>query len=306
MKIKYQDCKFRPDSLAIIKQANVIIAAYAAQGFTLTLRQLYYQFVARGYLANVQKNYNRLSGIISDGRLAGLIDWDAIEDRTRNVRDLSHWTDPAEIVDAVAKQFHIDMWAGQERRVEVWIEKDALIGVIENACIEFDTPYFSCRGYVSQSEMWAGAMRFVQRMKRYGQPTTVLHFGDHDPSGLHMTHDISDRIRMFCAHHAFPNAFEMRRLALNMDQVEQYNPPPNPAKGSDPRFAGYQAEHGDESWELDALEPVVIAALIRDEIKGLIDTDLWEEKEQEKQDGRDKLQAVSDKWDTIAEQIDNL
>jgi hypothetical protein len=162
-KIKYQSCNFRPDSLAIIAHANQIIEAYQAQGFVLTLRQLYYQFVAKGILANKQRNYIRLGSIINDARLAGLVDWSALEDRTRNLRDLAHWTDPSAIVEACAEQFRVDLWSTQRHRVEVWIEKDALVGVIEGVCEEYDVPYFSCRGYVSQSEMWGAAMRAVNR-----------------------------------------------------------------------------------------------------------------------------------------------
>jgi hypothetical protein len=302
-KICYQARKFTADTLGIITKANAIIDEYHAQGYDLTLRQLYYQFVARGLIKNKLSEYNRLGSIINDARLAGLIDWDAIVDRTRNLRSLAHWSDPAEIVSACAAQFRVDLWDTQPHRVEVWIEKDALIGVIENVCNEFDVPHFSCRGYTSQSEMWAASQRFVRR-KKYGQQRTiVLHFGDHDPSGLDMTRDISDRIQMFCAHHGAHGAFEMRRLALNMNQVQQYNPPPNPAKATDARFAGYQQEHGDESWELDALEPTVIGALIRTEIESLIDDDAWQRRSDEQRDARTELTQVSQKWDDVTTAI---
>jgi hypothetical protein len=121
---------FRPDSQRIIEQAVEIIEDYTAQGFTLTLRQLYYQFVARDLIPNRQSEYKRLGSIINDARLAGLIDWDMIEDRTRNVRKVSAWESPQEIVSAIAEQYKEDLWAGQSQRVEVWIEKDALVGVV--------------------------------------------------------------------------------------------------------------------------------------------------------------------------------
>lgn len=156
-KIKYQDMNLGPAKLALVEQANAIIGEYRAQGFDLTLRQLYYQFVARDLLANRLQEYKRLGDVINDGRLAGLIDWDAIVDRTRFVRSLAHWNDPADIVNGAAQQFRVDLWATQPNRVEVWIEKDALVGVIEGVCQELDVPFFSCRGYTSQSEMWAAA-----------------------------------------------------------------------------------------------------------------------------------------------------
>jgi hypothetical protein len=299
-KICYVSKRFQGKSYLLIQRANDIITSYAAQGFTLTLRQLYYQFVARGFIENTAKNYDKLGSVINDARLAGLIDWDAIEDRTRNIRSLSHWADPTEIVQSCAAQFHLDLWATQDRRVEVWIEKDALVGVIENACTEFDVPYFSCRGYVSQSEMWGAAMRAVRRAKSPGdQSTLVLHFGDHDPSGIDMTRDIEDRIKMFCAHHGYPQIFEIRRLALNMDQVEEHQPPPNFAKVTDSRFASYQENYGDESWELDALEPSLLDSLIREEIESVLDMDAFDALKDQQQTYREELGTVANRWSEV-------
>ena len=302
-KINYVPKRFQGKSVQIIAQANRIIAEYAAQGFTLTLRQLYYQFVARGIIANKQSEYSKLGSIINDARLAGLIDWNAIEDRTRNVRSLSHWDSPADIVSACAEQYHVDLWEGQEARAEVWIEKDALVGVIDNVCTQFDTPFFSCRGYVSQSEMWGAAMRAVKRARDDQQRTIVLHLGDHDPSGIDMTRDITDRINLFCAHHGYPNTFEMRRLALNMDQVEEHNPPPNPAKVTDSRFSQYQQEHGDESWELDALEPALLDGLIRGELESIIDNDPFDEQKEKQSQHRAELKSVATRWSDVVQAI---
>ena len=127
---------FHDATLTLIQRANEIIAEYEAQGFALTLRQLYYQFVARRLLENRQSEYKRLGSIINDARLAGLIDWDSIEDRTRELRSHAHWDDPSEIVAACASQYREDLWASQEHRPEVWIEKDALVGIIGLADID--------------------------------------------------------------------------------------------------------------------------------------------------------------------------
>jgi hypothetical protein len=301
-KICYRKKNFSPDRVDKIEKANVIIAEYAAQGFELTLRQLYYQFVSRGFIPNNQREYKNLGDVINDARLAGQIDWESIVDRTRNLSSLAHWDAPTDIISACAKQFRIDKWATQPRRVEVWIEKDALVGVIEGVCQSLDVPFFSCRGYTSQSEMWSAAMRLRSYWKNNDQDPLVLHFGDHDPSGIDMTRDIQDRLQEF----AFGTAghkIELRRLALNMPQVQQYNPPPNPAKITDSRAEGYIAEHGDESWELDALEPQVIADLIRNEIMGVRDADKWDAAVEEEDEHKRLLSAVSDKWDEITQDL---
>lgn len=285
--------KFRADSLAIVEKANEVIADYAEQGFTLTLRQLYYQFVARDLIPNRQSEYKRLGSIINDARLAGLIDWDAIEDRTRNVRTVSAWESPQSIVQAVAEQYKEDLWEGQSRRVEVWIEKDALVGVVEPVCERWRVPFFACRGYSSQSEQYAAGKRF-ERWLADGVAPIVLHLGDHDPSGIDMTRDNRDRLTMF----AWEDV-EVRRLALNFDQVERYRPPPNPAKDTDSRCGPYIEKFGPNSWELDALDPRTIDQLIDVEIKTLVDPELWREAQEREQRNRSILSAVHGRWDEV-------
>jgi hypothetical protein len=300
-KIKYQDINLSQKSLALIATCNKIIADYTAQGYILTLRQLYYQLVSRDVIPNKQSEYKRVGSVVNDGRLAGLIDWSMLEDRTRNVKSISHWDSPEEIVAAVAQQYAIDKWSTQDVRPEVWIEKDALVGVIERTCRDIDVSYFSCRGYTSQSEMWGAAQRFIKHA-RNGQKTHVIHLGDHDPSGIDMSRDIETRIRLFMIHHLGAkavNLFEFSRIALNMDQVQQYQPPPNPAKSTDSRFQGYMDEHGDESWELDALEPQVLDALIRDKVAEIRDDETYEERKEQEDREKAQLATVSDHWDDV-------
>lgn len=300
-RIKYQDICLSDKSLVLIATCNKIISDYTAQGYILTLRQLYYQLVSRDVIPNKQSEYKRVGSVVNDGRLAGLIDWSALEDRTRNVRSISHWDSPESILRAVADQYAIDKWSTQDVRPEVWIEKDALVGVIERTCRDVDISYFSCRGYTSQSEMWGSAQRFIG-YARNGQRTHVIHLGDHDPSGIDMSRDIEERIRMFMAHHGFGSRwFEFTRIALNRDQIDQYDPPPNPAKSTDSRFRGYSDEHGDESWELDALEPSVLDGLIRKAVDGIRDDESFDERQAQEDREKAQLGRVSDRWDDVAE-----
>jgi hypothetical protein len=290
---------FRSDALAVIQRANEIIAAYQEQGFRLTLRQLYYQFVARGLIPNKQTEYKRLGAIINDARLAGKIDWDAIEDRTRNVRTHASWRSPQAILDAVATQYRENIWSKQPRHIEVWIEKDALIGVIEPVCTRWRVPYFGCRGYVSQSEQYAAGKRF-EAVKAAGRRPLVLYLGDHDPSGMDMTRDHQDRLQMFAW-----APVEVRRLALNMDQIELYDPPPNPAKETDSRSGPYIAEFGESSWELDALEPTVIDELIDTEIANEVDTNAWDQALEEEEGAKEVLTAISNRYDEVKDFLEN-
>jgi hypothetical protein len=298
-RIQYEEWRPEPESLEVIEQANTIITEYLADGYDLTLRQLYYQFVSRDLLANNQKSYNRLGNIISKGRRAGLIDWDAIIDRTRNLQRDSTWKKPADIVAAVAEQFMYDRWKNQKTYVECWFEKDALMGVFERIAGELRVPFFSCRGYTSDSEVWSAARRLRQQSIMYDKEIVVLHFGDHDPSGLDMTRDIRERLQLFGAEYV-----EVRRLALNMPQVEQYEPPPNPAKVTDSRFDAYQKEYGDESWELDALDPKTLADLVRDEIESIIDREQWDEDEASENKAREELAAVSKNYTRVVRYLE--
>ncbi|MGP3914375.1 hypothetical protein [Nonomuraea sp. 10N515B] len=296
-RIEYVPKAFRRSSLDIIERANAICAEYARQGFDLTLRQLYYQFVARDWIANKQTEYDRLGAIINDARLAGLLDWNYIVDRTRNLRGLSHWDSPDEIIQGSAYSYRTERWANQHTRVEVWIEKDALVGVIAGVCQRYDVDYFSCRGYTSQSEMWGAAQRLL-RYEKAGQDTVIVHLGDHDPSGVDMTRDIDDRLELFGA------STNVVRIALNMDQVEEHQPPPNPAKLTDSRASGYIAQHGRSSWELDALDPATLARLIEEEIEAWRDEAQWERDTAVMERERALLTAVSERWAEVAEFVD--
>lgn len=260
----------------IIDTANEIIGEYQAKGFDLTLRQLYYQFVARALIPNKQSEYDRLGIIINNGRLAGLVDWNAIVDRTRNIKRNSHWRNPGEIIDACARSFMIDRWADQPTRLEVWIEKDALTGVISQVCNRVDVPYFSCRGYTSASEMWRGARRLLGHIHD-NQNVVIIHLGDHDPSGIDMTRDIIDRLNLFTKAGITGGLAKVERIALNYDQVDELNLPPNPAKLSDSRAKAYIADFGRSSWELDALDPEYIEKIIATTVKQFRDEDIWDE-----------------------------
>lgn len=293
-KIHYRDYNFNEGRLATIKQANDIIAEYRGQGYILTLRQLYYQFVSRDLIPNTERSYKNLGSVISDGREAGLIDWNAIEDRGRG---LSAWRieeDAQEVLNGIENGFALDFWQRQDCYVEVWVEKDALSSVVERACAARKVPYMACKGYLSASEAWRAGRRFE---RHEGKRCVMIHLGDHDPSGLDMTRDNGDRLELFSR----STPIEIRRIALNMNQVEQYDPPENPAKVTDSRAADYIARYGDKSWELDALEPRVLEALIDDELATLIDEEIWNETEAEEEEGREMLAQFHSRYDEIVQ-----
>lgn len=294
-KYQYKEINFRQESLRLIDIINGVIEEYTAQGYDLTLRQVYYQLVARDFTPNNERSYKNTGNLINDARMAGLIDWLAIQDRTRNIRRNSHWTSPADIMGSVLYSYAIDRRKDQPNYVEVWVEKDALIGIVQQISSKLDVPCFSCRGYVSASEMWAAAQRFIRQDHR--ERRVILHLGDHDPSGKDMTRDIADRLDTFGAD------VEVHRIALNWDQIDEYNPPPNPAKLSDSRAGAYIREFGHESWELDALEPRVLTSLIQEHVDCLTDERLLREAIRREKTDKTELELVKDNW---AEAVDLL
>lgn len=309
-RILYKSQKFKAESLALIDRANAICREYIAAGYDLTLRQLYYQFVARGLIPNNQQSYKRLGSVLNDARMAGLLDWNYLTDRTRNIEERSKWEHPRDIIEASASQFHHDYWSTQDVHVEVWVEKEALAGIVQGVTHGLDVVSLACRGYMSASEQWEAAQRFGKHIRK-GQRIVLLHLGDHDPSGIDMSRDNEDRLRTFIYNDMWRELdrlglmpgdtygqigktacsvwgldydlpiFTLDRIALNMDQVEQYNPPPNFAKITDSRAHGddgYIARYGDESWELDALPPNILSSLIDEKVMDYVDVDAFEER----------------------------
>lgn len=266
----YMDKRFKADTLALIDTINEIVDEYEAEGYVLTTRQLYYQLVARDIIPNTLQEYKRAAGIINDGKLAGLIDWDMLEDRTRSFVRRSRWDSPTSLIDACADQYHQDMWIGQSRRVFVIVEKEALVGVLERVCHRYDTPLLAARGYPSSTVLREFALSDVIPAMHEGQHGLILHLGDHDPSGIDMTRDLLERLRMFAG-----RSFDLKRIALNMSQVEELDPPENPAKSTDSRFASYLRQYGTSSWELDALPPQYLDQLVSGHIEDVLDHGAW-------------------------------
>lgn len=285
--------KFTKAHEFVIKQANRIIEEYLNAGYTLTLRQIHYQFVARDLYENTQANYKRLGNILDAGRKAGLVDWDAIEDPTRILRRVNVWNDPETAVEGLRDQFKLDPWDEQPtlRRIEVWVEKDAAVSIVKPTCNALRLAYFSCRGYSSSSGLYEAGKRLAW-YKDKGYETTVLYLGDHDPSGVYMTETADERTSMYARHD-----IDFRRVALTLPQIGEFNPPPNFAKEKDSRTKRYVKEFGTEKcWELDALSPSAVDKIIRAEVEPLIDQKAWDKTMADEKDHLDTLSEIISDW----------
>lgn len=318
MKTQYDYRSFTPAGLAVVRQADAICSQYALQGLRLSLRQLYYRFIAtdafpdtryftdgkrdpgntsgRG-TKNCQQNYKWLGDLVADGRVAGEIDWNHIEDRGReSSAGDAGWENPEQAMNAIARQYGITHWDGQPEHVEVWVEKDALGPVMARAAVPLDVSYTACKGSPSHSLVHDAALRF-RRFERGDVRTRILYLGDHDPTGLDIPRDIQERLRLF------GSSCTVERIALTMDQVEQYDPPPNYAKESDARFQRYVDEWGTDCWELDALEPQVLIDLVDEKIREHLDEDLRQERLDQEERERAVLDAIAGNWDEVREHL---
>lgn len=288
--IQYRSTKFRADSLARIQQMQQIIGEYARQGLRLTARQLYYQFVARDLIPNKVQSYKNLTSLLTDARYAGLIDWSAIEDRGRQPDIPSQWDSIQDLVDAAVSSYRLPRWETQPTYSELWVEKQALAGVLEPMASEFHVVLSVNKGYSSASAMFEAAQRF--RRRGGDKPKILFYLGDHDPSGEDMVRDIEDRLLEFGVRN-----LSVRKLALTMDQIEEFQPPPNPAKSTDSRYAKYAEQHGDESWEVDALPPNELQTIIRSAFEEVVDSEAMDEIKAREERGKDALREAAGEID---------
>jgi hypothetical protein len=268
---------------------NGIIEEYNSQNYRLTLRQLYYQLVSRDVIPNKTEEYAKLSIILGKGRMAGYVDWDSIEDRIRRPY-IPYWVhDIPDAMNDIIKQYRLDRQQDQDCYIEVWVEKDALSGVLKRVTSEYHINLMVNRGYSSITAMHDAYNRFA-RADRMGQSGVILYLGDHDPSGVDMVRDISTRLTEFGVD------VEVDHIALTDEQISKYNPPPNPAKVSDPRAKDYIAKYGNTSWEVDALRPDVLHKLVVSSIESRIDMNLFDGQKQKEREHIEKLKELQEKF----------
>lgn len=294
MKQAFIEKTFSPSAQKTIDLINSILEDYRRQGFRLSLRQLYYQLVARAYIENTENSYKRIGNLVSDARQAGQIDWEMIEDRGRETVSVSHWKTPVDIVRSAANSFRIDKWADQDWHIEVMVEKDALSGVLGPVCARLDIPITANKGYSSSSTMYEIGRR-LRRANLYEEKRIcIIYLGDHDPSGIDMSRDVEERLGMYSE--LDPDKFKVLRIALNYDQVERWNPPENPAKTTDSRFASYAEQFGESSWELDAVEPATMAQLLEEIVVEHRDDERWYEAVEREENGRAELLELANNY----------
>jgi hypothetical protein len=277
MKQKFREIKFHKKNLILLEKIREILQEYQEQGIKVTLRQLYYQLVSRDIIPNQVKEYSKLSGLLTDARYNGNIDWDAIEDRVRIPNIPSTFKDVNHLIKIARDSYQLDRWKNQKYHVEIWTEKDAISSVIQPLTNEYQVTLCVNRGYSSASAMFESARRLRSKVVKEceewnGRTCIILYLGDYDPSGLDMVRDIRERISEFTE----MSDFKIIPIALTREQINQYKPPPNPAKIKDPRAKWFIENYGNTSWEVDALRPEVLQKLIEKSILEYLDLEKFE------------------------------
>ena len=277
MKEKFQDWNPSAATRVRLDQIVKVLKEYAAMDIRLTLRQLYYRLVSSDIIPNQQKEYKKLGTVLANARLAGLVDWEAIEDRVRHPDRHSQWENIPSLVRSAIAAYRRPRWEDQSNYVELWCEKDALRSVLDPITDDLHVTLMVNRGYSSISAMYDSAKRMIHAAED-GKDCHILYLGDFDPSGEDMVRDVRDRMGVLDA-----SGVRVRKIALTQEQIDEFKPPPNPAKQTDSRYQGFANKHGDQSFEVDALPPKSLMEIVRDSIEGLMDMEAyraWESKEE--------------------------
>lgn len=296
MKEAFRPAKLGGKNLARLEQINTIIEQYGEMGYVLTLRQLYYRLVTNNIIPNSDREYAKLIHILTEGRMSGQVDWAGIEDRVRVPRRayFNHGVGHA-IEDAVGR-FRLNRQIGQENHVELWVEKDAISNILSVKTNYYGIYLMVNRGFSSTTAMYDASKR-IQRAIDQGKKAHILYLGDHDPSGLYMAlRDIPERLN-----EAFGVDVDVKHIGITMDQVRQYNPPPNPAKVTDSRSKWYMERYGNTSWEVDALEPDVLHSIIDTEVEALLDMDMFRKLMAAEDGGREEIKAMPEHKEKLKE-----
>ncbi len=241
----------------------------------MTVRQVFYRLSATHIVANTKARYKAVDRALIAARQDGTIPWPWIEDRLRRPRKVPMWYDVAHYAISARGWYRRNVWLDQPRLVEAWLEKDALSGIFEDVLEPFGVTLNVGRGY----DGWTSVHDAAHRYLRWHGQTTILYFGDFDPSGRDMVRSLEERIAFF------GTSPTLKICAILKSDIEDYDLPPDFTKSTDSRQAAFVAEHGDISVELDALPIQILRTRIREAVEEHMDLDALEEtKQQEAQD----------------------
>jgi predicted component of type VI protein secretion system len=254
--------KYQKRTQEILRHVSEILNQY--KGASFTVRQLYYQLVSKGIIANTISSYKRLSRILSNARKEGVIPFEAIVDRTRTPIKAPSWDGLKSYLKGMKQKYKKSKWKNQKHYVEVWLEKDALRNIVESVTQFYDVYLIIGRGYPSLTLLYEAAERF----KKIKKPIWILYLGDHDPSGLDIHRSIKENlIRHFGIKR---KNLHLRKVAITLRQIKKFKLPPSPTKSTDLRTKKFLQKYGNSCVELDALPREVLEEELKKNIEKLL------------------------------------
>ena len=230
----------------------------------MTVRQVFYRMSSMGVVDKTEAGYRRVQRALVAMRREGAVPYGWIADNSRQVHAVSTWDSVSAILRAAAQGYARDLWKTQLERVHLWIEKDALAGVIRKVTDNYRVPLYVARGYSSLSYLHdaAGDIRAA------GRPVVIYHLSDFDASGK----DAARAIRESLRDDFDLSEFTFHELAVTAEQVEEWDLQTRPAKESDPRSKNW----GSVAVELDAISPDTLRGLVAEAIERHIDWSGWD------------------------------
>ena len=248
-----------------LEELDARLAEIAGENFPITVRGMFYRAVVAGLVPKDEaKGYKLVQRRLVLLRERGEVPYHWITDNVRIVRGHARYGGPDEYASVAAEFYRQDYWADSPINVEVWLEKDALAGVLSPVVVEeCGLDLYVTRGYASVSYLQSAA----DSIKRDGRPTYVYLLTDFDPSGL----GIADTVAAELVRRSAPVEVLVERLAVNRRQIDEHGLPTRPTKQTDSRARAFMREHGTGSVELDALPPAVLRGLVRESIERHMD-----------------------------------
>jgi hypothetical protein len=247
-----------------------------------TVRQVFYQATVVGLVPKSENGYGMVQNDLVLLRRDGRVPYRWLADNTRWQRKPATFTNIESALRQAARYYRKDLWAEADRYVEVWLEKDALAGVIAPITTAYDVPLMVSRGYASLSFLHSAA----ETISSFGVPAYLYHLGDFDPSGVNAGEKIEETIRAMA-----PDAeIHFKRLAVTPAQIVHLNLPTRPTKTTDSRSKGF----GDISVELDAMTPGTLRALVEGAINEHLPPDQFEELRRAEEHDRQVIRQIVD------------
>lgn len=279
---------------AEIDAIKLAIYQYCDRYQPLTIRQLYYAMVVQGLIGKTEGEYKQtICRLAKEMRLAGELPWEWLVDNTRWIRKPVSFGSLADCVERSAQTYRRSLWQQSDEYVEVWLEKDALSGVLYEVTREYDAPLMVTRGYPSLSYLRSAAESIVLT----GKPTTIYYFGDFDPSGADISRNIEERLRQFILEVAGlwgcnTPLFFLDRVAVNEWQIDAWGLPTRPTKCSDSRSKAFGSA---QSVEVDAIPPEQLRELVRSHLSRHISADVLAAAQESDRMERATLEAMAAK-----------